>query len=177
MAQVHLELHGFEFSVWEYLDFHVTVIVYMCHTVFRLPIKAEMRWSAVSGYSRLYWVICGTLLFFSSFFSSRSPLASYFLLDISDSYFYLYYLAYYSDFNFHHYYSLDQNSHFLNNLIIILVSLPGEFHGQRSLEGYSPWDHRVGHDWVTNTFTFHYLSKYPISNLSLLKTVIEVQRV
>ena len=177
MAQVHLELHGFEFSVWEYLDFHVTVIVYMCHTVFRLPIKAEMRWFAVSCYSRLYWVICGTLLFFSSFFSSRSPLASYFLLDISDSYFYLYYLAYYSDFNFHHYYSLDQNSHFLNNLIIILVSLPGEFHGQRSLEGYSPWDHRVGHDWVTNTFTFHYLSKYPISNLSLLKTVIEVQRV
>ena len=26
------------------------------------------------------------------------------------------------------------------------VFLPGEFHGQRSLEGYSPWGHRVGHD-------------------------------
>ena len=26
------------------------------------------------------------------------------------------------------------------------VFLPGESHGQRSLEGYSPWDHRVGHD-------------------------------
>ena len=22
------------------------------------------------------------------------------------------------------------------------VSLPGEFHGQRSLAGYSPWDHK-----------------------------------
>ena len=26
------------------------------------------------------------------------------------------------------------------------VFLPGEFHGQRSLVGYSPWDRRVGHD-------------------------------
>ena len=29
----------------------------------------------------------------------------------------------------------------------ISVFLPREFHGQRSLLGYSPWDHtRVGHD-------------------------------
>ena len=34
------------------------------------------------------------------------------------------------------------------------VFLPGEFHGQRSLDGYSPWGHRVGHNWVTNTFGF-----------------------
>ena len=34
------------------------------------------------------------------------------------------------------------------------VLLPGEFHGQRSLAGYSPWGHRVGHDCVTN-FCFH----------------------
>ena len=27
-----------------------------------------------------------------------------------------------------------------------LVFFPGESHGQRSLEGYSPWGHRVGHD-------------------------------
>ena len=27
-----------------------------------------------------------------------------------------------------------------------LVSLPGEFHGQRNLVDYSPWGHRVGHD-------------------------------
>ena len=27
------------------------------------------------------------------------------------------------------------------------VFLPGESHGQRSLEGYSPWGCRVGHSW------------------------------
>ena len=26
------------------------------------------------------------------------------------------------------------------------VFLPGEFHGQRNLEGYSPWGHRVRHN-------------------------------
>ena len=31
--------------------------------------------------------------------------------------------------------------------------LSGEFHGQRSLVGYSPWRHRDRHHWVTNTFT------------------------
>ena len=31
------------------------------------------------------------------------------------------------------------------------VLLPGKSHRQRSLVGYSPWGHRVGHDWVTNT--------------------------
>ena len=31
--------------------------------------------------------------------------------------------------------------------------MPGKFHGQRSLVGYSTWrPPRVGHDWVTNTF-------------------------
>ena len=39
-----------------------------------------------------------------------------------------------------------------------LVFLPGEFHGQRSLVEYSPWGHRVGHNWVTNTFTFFHFS-------------------
>ena len=30
------------------------------------------------------------------------------------------------------------------------VSLPGEFYGERSLVGYSPWgSQRVGHNWVT----------------------------
>ena len=33
------------------------------------------------------------------------------------------------------------------------IFLSGEFHGQRSLVGYSPWGHRVRSDWVTNTFT------------------------
>ena len=26
------------------------------------------------------------------------------------------------------------------------VFLPGEYHGQRSQAGYSPWGHRVGHN-------------------------------
>ena len=35
--------------------------------------------------------------------------------------------------------------------------LPGKSHGQRSLVGYSPWgQQRVKHNWVTNTFTFHF---------------------
>ena len=33
------------------------------------------------------------------------------------------------------------------------VFLPGEFHEQKSLSGYSPWRCRVEHDWVTTTFT------------------------
>ena len=34
------------------------------------------------------------------------------------------------------------------------VFLPGEFHRQRSLMGYSPWCHMtLRHDWETNTFT------------------------
>ena len=28
--------------------------------------------------------------------------------------------------------------------------LPGESHGQRSLEGYRPWSHKVGHSWGTD---------------------------
>ena len=34
------------------------------------------------------------------------------------------------------------------------VFLPGEFHGQRSLVGYSSCGRRVRHDWTTNTFFF-----------------------
>ena len=36
------------------------------------------------------------------------------------------------------------------------VFLPGEFSGQRSLAGYSPWSHKIRdwYDWVTDTFTF-----------------------
>ena len=33
------------------------------------------------------------------------------------------------------------------------VFLPGKFYGQRTLVGYSPWDHRVRHNWATNTHT------------------------
>ena len=31
------------------------------------------------------------------------------------------------------------------------VFLPGEFRGQRSLVGYSPWGHKVGRDWAHTT--------------------------
>ena len=34
-----------------------------------------------------------------------------------------------------------------------MAFLPGEFHGQSSLAGYSPWDHRVGHNWAADVFT------------------------
>ena len=34
------------------------------------------------------------------------------------------------------------------------VFLPGEFHGQRSLEGCSPWGCKEPETTVTNTFTF-----------------------
>ena len=34
------------------------------------------------------------------------------------------------------------------------VFLPGQFHGERSLMGYSPWgSQRVRHDWATFTFS------------------------
>ena len=39
------------------------------------------------------------------------------------------------------------------------VCLPGEFHGQRSLEGYSPWDRKLsGQDWAHTLlyFIWHY---------------------
>ena len=38
----------------------------------------------------------------------------------------------------------------------IPVFLSGKFLGQRSLVRYSPWDHRVGHNWVTeHAYTKH----------------------
>ena len=43
------------------------------------------------------------------------------------------------------------------------VLLPGEFHGQRSLAGCSPWGHRVGHDLVTDSWfpcPIHHLSPH-----------------
>ena len=37
-----------------------------------------------------------------------------------------------------------------------------KFHGQRHLVGYNPWDHRVGHDWVTE-YTHTHLAEFPLS--------------
>ena len=39
----------------------------------------------------------------------------------------------------------------------ILPFWNGEFHRQRSLVGYSPWGHRVGHKWATATFNLFQL--------------------
>ena len=48
--------------------------------------------------------------------------------------------------------SLDQEDSLEKEMATTPVFLPGEFHGWRSLEGYSPWSHK---EWdVTNTFTF-----------------------
>ena len=49
----------------------------------------------------------------------------------------------------------------------IPVFLPGKSHGQRNLAGYSPWGHRVGHDWATNTTT---LNKYAAFQYNVYKS-------
>ena len=36
-----------------------------------------------------------------------------------------------------------------------------EFHGQRRLTGYSPWDFGVRHNWATNTFLVIYYNCFP----------------
>ena len=41
--------------------------------------------------------------------------------------------------------------------------LPGEFHGQRSLAGYSPWGRRVRHNWATSLV--HWLPLAPPGKL------------
>ena len=41
-----------------------------------------------------------------------------------------------------------------------------EFHGQRCLTGYSPWDFRVRHNWATNTFSVIYYNCFPGGSVS-----------
>ena len=57
------------------------------------------------------------------------------------------------------------------------VFLPREFHGQRSLVGYSPWDHGIGRDWVTNTYLLNLEATNMNKNifLSVEGTVIYTQ--
>ena len=45
---------------------------------------------------------------------------------------------------------------------MVTHSLPGEFHGQRSLVGYSPWGHKEldTTEWLTHTIV---TSEHPIS--------------
>ena len=58
----------------------------------------------------------------------------------------------------------------------IPLFLPGEFHGQRSLAGYSPWGHKEWDNWATNTLTFfHYVWLWSglSSNLHFLSKMSE----
>ena len=48
------------------------------------------------------------------------------------------------------------------------VFLPGEFHGQRSLLGYSPWGCRVRCNWMTNLTNW---AAYILSHVLLLLTL------
>ena len=48
------------------------------------------------------------------------------------------------------------------------VFLPGEFHGQRSLAGYSPWGRKIRHDWATGHSSYQDL-KICYHNSSLLR--------
>ena len=43
------------------------------------------------------------------------------------------------------------------------VFLPGEFHGQRSLAGYSPQGRKGRHNWVTNSFPFFTITQPPMA--------------
>ena len=46
----------------------------------------------------------------------------------------------------------------LEKVMVTLVHLPGESHGRRSLEGYSPRGHKSRADWAANTFTITFRS-------------------
>ena len=50
------------------------------------------------------------------------------------------------------------------------VFLPGEFLGQSSLVGYSPWDRRVWHDWAINTFFGMHCLTYYLPKVKLMHT-------
>ena len=47
------------------------------------------------------------------------------------------------------------------NWLPTLVFLPGEFHGQRSLVGYSPWGHKEWiAEWLTLSLSLQFIVKY-----------------
>ena len=61
------------------------------------------------------------------------------------------------------------------------VFLPGEFHGQRSLTGYSLWGHKTaGHHLATNTFTLgdkvSQFALLPSPNLNEMTQAIYIQK-
>ena len=53
-----------------------------------------------------------------------------------------------------------------------IVLMPGEFHGQSTLGGYSLWGLRVRHDSVTNKFHFH----FEVLNVSRLESAMHQER-
>ena len=59
------------------------------------------------------------------------------------------------------------------------VFWPGESPGEKSLVGYSPWDHRVRYIRVTNTFTFFTFARYWFNHPSsaLLLSLIKHEQV
>ena len=54
---------------------------------------------------------------------------------------------------------LERNPNWLWCMVFLSTPalLPGKFHGQRSLVGYSPWGRKVRHDWVTSLPFFLWL--------------------
>ena len=55
--------------------------------------------------------------------------------------------------------SLGQEDPLEKGMQLIPVCLLEEFHGQRSLAGYSPWGHKESDMTEQLTFTFHFLGK------------------
>ena len=60
--------------------------------------------------------------------------------------------------------SLGQQDPWRREWLLTPVFLPGKYHGQRSLVGYSSWDCRVRHNWLTDIFTVILPSKDPLLN-------------
>ena len=60
--------------------------------------------------------------------------------------------------------SLGQQDPWRRGWLLTPVFLPGKYHGQRSLVGYSPWGCRVRYNWATDTYTVILPSKDPLLN-------------
>ena len=54
------------------------------------------------------------------------------------------------------------------------VFLPGKSHGQRHLTGYSPWGHRVRHDWATKQQSSVY---NPMAEIKILSCLLDLYSV
>ena len=68
--------------------------------------------------------------------------------------------------------SLGQEDPLEKGRLPILVFLPGQFHGQRILAGYSPWGHKKSDATNTNTASFTFFQKIQIAHSLSSPTVI-----